>query len=290
MERREIIERLTGDYAALSPQLQQAAKAILDQPEEVALASMRAMAGRAGVAPATMLRLARSLGFESYDSFRASFQAALRTSGEDFAGRAEWLQRVAAEGNSGRVLSEMARAQIANLESAYRQLDPAQLAAAADCLRNAQSSYILGVAALHGLMRHFHFVCRFALPQVRLADGDNGAPLDALLHLSDKDALLALSVAPYGRQTVEAVTFARERGAKTVIVTDSRSSPIAAQADHLFLLPTESPQFFPSMTAALALLESLMAQIVSRGDKETVARIECMNRLRAERGIYWRAK
>lgn len=287
MERSEIIDRLTEDYAALSPQLQLAAKAILDQPEEVALASMRGMATRAGVAPATMLRLARSLGLESYESFRGAFQAALRSGGKDFAGRAEWLQRVAAEGDSGRVLSEMARAQMANLESSYQQVAPETLAAAADCLRDAQTSYILGVAALHGLMRHFHFVCRFALPQVRLVESDGGSPIDALLHLTEKDALLALSVAPYGRQTVEAVTFARERGAKTVILTDSRSSPVAAQADHLLLLPTESPQFFPSMTAALGLLESLMALIVSRGDRETVARIERTDRLRAEMGIYW---
>jgi DNA-binding MurR/RpiR family transcriptional regulator len=290
MDRREIIERLTEDYGSLSPQLQQAAKAILDQPEEVALASMRGMAGKAGVAPATMLRLARSLGFDSYESLRGSFQQALRGGGEGFAGRAEWLQQVAAEGDSGRVLSEMAAAQIRNLESAYRQIDPEALSNAADCLRNAEQAYVLGVAGLHGLMRHFHFVCRFALPQVRLVESDNSGPIDGLLHLCEKDALLAISVAPYGQQTVEAVSYAREQGAKVLVVTDSRSSPIASLADHLLLLPTESPQFFPSMTAALALLESLMALIVSRGDRETVATIERTDRLRREKGVYWGAR
>ena len=283
MKRQEIMERLTNDFGALPPQLQQAAKAILDQPEEVAMASMRTMAGHAGVAPATMLRLARSLGLDSYESLREAFQQALRGSGlDDFAGRAEWLQKVAGEGSSGRVLSEVATAQIRNLESAYQQAEPENLARAAACLREASQSYVLGVAALYGLMRHFYAVCRFALPQVRMVEGDNASPLDGLLHLTDKDALLILSVAPYGRQTVEAASFAKERGARLVVVA------IVALADHLLLVPTQSPQFFPSMTAALGILESLLAMIVSGADRDTVARIERIDRLRREKGVYWR--
>ena len=287
MNRTEIIERLTEDFAGLSPQMRLAAKTVLDKPEEVAISSMRSLAATAGVAPATMLRLARSLGFSSYDSFRASFQEALRTQPDSFASRAEWLQSLAGEDASGRVLSGMAEAQLGNIEAAYKQLDPAGIAAAADCLRKAQTVYVVGIAALHGIMRHFHFVCRFALPQMRLVMSDNSEVIDELLSIGGNDALIAMTVEPYARQSVEAVTFAKERGAQIVVLTDSRGSPAAGLADHLLLAPTRSPQFFPSITAALAVLESLSAMIVSRGKKSTVERIAKQDQLRAERGIYW---
>ncbi|MEJ2015652.1 MAG: MurR/RpiR family transcriptional regulator [Limibacillus sp.] len=286
MQRQEIIDQLTEGYARLSPQLRLAAKAILDRPEEVALTSMRGFAAKAGVAPATMLRLARTLSFKCYEDFRESFQQALR-GGEGFAGRAEWLQRLAGETASGGVVSGMARAQIGNVEEAYQANGPEALADAADCLRQADTVYVLGVAALHGVLRHFHFVLRFALARVQLVSSDNGSVIDGLLQIGPKDAVIAASVNPYGRQTVEGLSFAKQRGAKIILITDSRSAPSAAQADHLLLAPTQSPQFFPSLSATLALLESLTALVVSRGDKATVERIARLDRLRAEQGLYW---
>jgi len=286
IERQEIIARLTESLNGLTPQMHQAAVGILDRPEDVALSSMRGFAAASGVAPATLLRLARHLGFPSYETFRHAFQQALRTGG-DFASRAEWLQKMAADNASGEVLSGIAMAQISNIESAYRETDPDALAAAADCLRGANTVFVLGVAALHGIMRHFHFVCRFALPQAQLVSSESGNAVDGLIHLKPQDALLTVTVSPYARQSVESVLFAKEKGASCVVITDRRSSPVAAMADHLFLTPTGSPQFFPSLTASLALLESLTSLIVSRGDHNTVEEIDRIDRLRAERGVYW---
>ena len=53
---RPIVEAFNG----LSPQLQTAARYVLDCPDDVALLSMREQARRAGVPPATMTRLAES--------------------------------------------------------------------------------------------------------------------------------------------------------------------------------------------------------------------------------------
>lgn len=286
LDQQEIIDRLTDGFAGLSPQLRLAAKAILDRPGEVALTSMRGFAGEAGVAPTTMLRLARELGFESYESFREPFQQALRRE-EGFGGRAEWLQRLAGEDASGQIISAMARAQIANLESAYRLNDPKALAAAADALRRAGTAYVLGSGALHGLLRSFHFVLSFALPQARLVNAENGSVIDGLLQAESKDAIVTVSVAPYGRQSVEGLRFAKEQGLTCIVITDSRSAPTAALADHLLLAPTASPQFFPSLASAQAVLESLCALIVSRADKATVDRIARLDRERRRQGVYW---
>ncbi|NNF78676.1 MAG: MurR/RpiR family transcriptional regulator, partial [Rhizobiales bacterium] len=49
----DLIDRLSENYPQLSPQLRLAAKHVLDQPEDVALKSMRSVAADAGVAPST---------------------------------------------------------------------------------------------------------------------------------------------------------------------------------------------------------------------------------------------
>jgi len=86
---------------------------------------------------------------------------------------------------------------------------------------------------------------------------------------------------------VRAVAFAHERGARVIAVSNSRSSPLARNASGLLLVPTESPQFFPSYTAAMAVLETLVAFIVAGGDKRTVAKIADVEKFRFGANIYW---
>lgn len=71
-------ELIIARYEAMSPQLRQAARHVLEHPDEVALVSMRELARRADVQPATMTRLAKFLGFEGYGRIRDHYSEALR--------------------------------------------------------------------------------------------------------------------------------------------------------------------------------------------------------------------
>src|SRR5512134_1765528 len=65
-----LIER---QFDALSPELQRAARWVRSNGPVLALRSMRSAASQAGVSPATMTRLARRLGFQSFDALRAPY-------------------------------------------------------------------------------------------------------------------------------------------------------------------------------------------------------------------------
>src|SRR5260221_6197273 len=60
-------------YPDLTPRPQRAARFIIDHPDQIAVRSMREIARRAAVAPATMVRLARALDFADYDDLRNVF-------------------------------------------------------------------------------------------------------------------------------------------------------------------------------------------------------------------------
>ena len=72
-----ILHKLRNTLPDLPKKLALAARYALDHPDQVALNSMRSIATEVGVTSTTMLRLARQLGYESYDDFRASFQSEL---------------------------------------------------------------------------------------------------------------------------------------------------------------------------------------------------------------------
>ncbi len=284
-----LLDRLAGLYPALPPQLAQAARHILDAPEEVAMRSMRSLAGHVGVAPTTMVRLAQALGFASYKAFRRAVQEAMRQPGAGLAGRAEWLQELAGRGDAGEVMGGMAQAAIANIETSSRGLDLATLAAAADALGGAACVHVVGIGGMHGLATYFAYVARMVLGNVRLAEPAMGVMVDELATLGPEDVLVIAGVDPYGAETVRAAEFARARGTAVVAITDSRASPLAPLATHLLIAPTASPQFFPSQAAIVVMMETLIALLVSRGGKEVIRRIEAADRFRAEHGVYWRS-
>src|SRR5207244_10434538 len=81
-------ERIVETFDRMAPQLQAAARYVLDRPRDVALLSMREQARQAGVQPATMTRLAKHLGMDGYDRVRELYAAAVRDGEIGFAGKA----------------------------------------------------------------------------------------------------------------------------------------------------------------------------------------------------------
>lgn len=288
VELKDLLEQVTRDFPMLSPQLKQAARHVLDAPEDVALKSMRALASDACVPPSTMVRLARAAGFQSYDGFRAIFQHAMRSARTDFGSRAEWLQKLPEGGRDNQVIGGMAEAILRNAEQTFRGNDMAVMSRAADRLREARRVYVIGVGGMHPLAAYLYYVSRMALPDVRLAQPAMAAMIDELTEIGPEDAAVILSVEPYATETVRAAEFVCRRKASLVALTDSRAAPVAALASDLLLLPTATPQFFPSQVATIAVIETLIALIVSHGDKRVLQRIKDVERHRREAGIYWR--
>lgn len=246
-----IIER----FDAMPQQLQQAARHILEHPQEVALVSMRELSRNAGVQPSTMTRLAKFLGFSGYDDLRGEHADVIRVSAEGFAARA--LQRdegvMNGEGLAGRMLQSIS-AQIGRLCEADTL---ARLSTMADRLGNARKIYVLGLRSCHSVAWHFHYVMTLLGEKTVHLDGPAGTSGDALIRAGAEDVLLAISINPYSLYTLELAEAAREKGVGILAITDSEVSPLVTIAEHVVLFPTESQTFFHTLTPALAVSEVL---------------------------------
>ena len=66
------------------------------------------------------------------------------------------------------------------------------------------------------------------------------------------------------------------------MITDSHSSPALEFADHGFIVPTESPQFFSSYASTLVLIETIVTMLLARAgdDAEDMIR-EAENQIHA---------
>lgn len=253
----ELQDRLIARFDTMPPQMQIAARHLIDHPQDIALMSMRDLARRAGVSPATMTRLAQFLGAEGYEDLRREQADTIRR-GDGFAARAMAAPRGAPEALAQQILNGLSQ-QIATLTQP-ESLD--RITAAARAMAGARRIFVLGARSCHAVAWQFHYVMPLLGERTRHLDGPGGTGPDALMRAQAGDVLLVVSVSPYARDSLELAGLARAQGLGVVAITDSAVSPLAGLADHLLICPTASPGFFHSLTPAMALSEVLCALLV----------------------------
>jgi DNA-binding MurR/RpiR family transcriptional regulator len=282
---RQLIQHLDSHFDALSPELQRAARWVRAHPAELGLQSMRQSARAAGVAPATMTRLAQALGLGGFDAMRRPAMAAFARSvggqgSEPMNPAGDALEPFQAQ-------PALARAQAGNLASVAVHNPAPSLAAAAQRILQARSVLFLGLRASFGTAYHLHYTCDWLRPGTALATDPGGAWADRLAALEPADLLVAVSQAPYTVHTVEAVQHTAARGVPVLALTDSALSPLARAATQSLLFDAASPAFFHSMTGAQALAETLMHALAEQGGEAVVQRLAQRQKQLQTARVYW---
>ena len=256
-------QKLLTLYEELPSQLRAAAHWVIEHSNEVALLSMRDQARRAGVPPTTMTRLAQRLGFEGYDEVRALYAERLLRAPGGFSGKAdELLQRRRVEGED--VLSadliETAATQASALARPEHLL---QISDAARLMIAARRSFVIGQRAGYSVAYQLAYICSLAGYDAQLLDRPGGIGLDALRDADSGDVLVAVSINPYTRATVDIAAYAARRGMKVIAITDSPISPLGRSADVKIIVGVETQSFFHTMSAAFIAAETIAALVTS---------------------------
>jgi DNA-binding MurR/RpiR family transcriptional regulator len=275
-----VFERLHAQLPTLPPKQHRLAKTILDTPEIAAFGSVRDLAARCEVNVATIVRFARSLGFSGYTAFQESVRDAYLST----AGLPAWRP---AEGNgaapadtappaSRAALMALERDQ-ASLQAAYHRLREADLTALASRLSRARRIVVgatgaasIVAAALVELLQHTGL----------RAEHVDAAPVDrikALVDVGPTDVVVVVGMWLTFRDAVRFLQQARERGATTVAISGSATSPLARLADYALIAPARGVVLPHSLTVPVAVAGALAAAVAALRPTETRAMEEALH-------------
>lgn len=275
-------ERILEQFPALSPKLQAAARFVVDHPNEVVIVSMRTLAEHAGVQPATLVRLAQQLGYGGWPELKSAFAGDLGLHSERYGQRAKNL---AVRGREADLAGELFAAQHRNLEVTQARC-AGSLVEASRLLKRARTVHVAGFRASHPVAYSLFYGYRLFRNSVQLIAGHSGGLEAEARAIERQDVLVVVSFAPYSSEAVGVMQHARAAGARILALTDSGASPLALGADVSLLFGLESPSFFPSVAAAVALTEALLEQLVADGGEAVVAHIDRVERHLFDSGAY----
>ncbi|WP_232090307.1 MurR/RpiR family transcriptional regulator [Billgrantia diversa] len=274
-------QQLAAAYPELSPQLKLAAGYVLEHPVEIAFQSIRKSAGAARVTASTLVRLAKRLGFDSYEQFREVFQSAVQAGPVELSGRASDLRTLASQ-TDDQVFLDVGDAAFDNIGRLFTADNQARVRDAARLLLEAEKIAVVGFRDTFACAYHFAYVGRIAMPNVQLIRGQEGGLLTELAPYGEDDVVVAFGFEPYCAETVRALDIARSGRTKAIVITDTLRSPLVPGAAMTFTVANATPHFFPSILSAITLIEVLLAECVAFGPDDlvdNVARFE--SRMRA---------
>jgi DNA-binding MurR/RpiR family transcriptional regulator len=281
-----VLERLTEEWDTLTPEAQKAARYVLENPNDVGVSTVREIAEAANVKPNTFVRMARQVGFEGYEDFRAPFREAIRKGAVSFPDRARWLQDIRKSGDLGGLYADMAEGAIRNLEETFAGIDADALKSAAEAIWSSRQVFTLGVGVNNANARNFTYLASTGMVQFHAIPRPGSTPTDDLAWADNRDVLIAMSMRPYRTEVVAAIEVAREQGLTIIGLSDSPASPIIRAADHGFVVAVDTPQFFPSSVSTIGLLETLLSFVIAVASDEIVDRVERFHHRRHQLGIY----
>lgn len=263
-----VMRKLAAVAPDLQPSLRKVADFILRHPLKAATLTIEELAQATGTSPAAVNRLARAMQLGGFSALKTALVATL----QDLVSPVDKLRNELAQRSDGSFgLHEQMRIAGSNLSSTTNGNSQESFAAFVEALAAARRVYILGFgnsAYLAGLAAA-NLVPYCADAVAVSMEGGNENAAYRLASITAEDALLAISLPRYSLDTLQLARYALERGAKVLAITDSPASPLAPIADHSLFATAEHPVLISSNIAVLALIESLVAAVMTR-NKEAV--------------------
>lgn len=288
-----IHQAIANRFGDLSPQLQKAARFVSENPDEIATRTLRQVARHADLSPPTLSRLARAIGCDSYDELRELCRSDISRRKSRLAEKALALLEDRKDEDAAKsesLLMQQSVASISNIQALLETIDQVTLDRTVKILAASNRVTLIGMMSSHPFVNYLGYLAGMVSPNWRVA-GENGFSLAmAIGDLRQGDCVLALSFEPYSARTLGAARSARAQGARVVGITDWPSSPLIECADPLFLIPTSSPQFFPSHVALLVLLEAMVGMVVRKKGQSAQERIAAIERQNHAMGEYWQVR
>ncbi|TQV71949.1 MurR/RpiR family transcriptional regulator [Denitrobaculum tricleocarpae] len=257
-------------HDGLSKRLSQIAAFALANPNDMALETVSEIAARAAVQPSSLIRFAKTFGFDGFSSMQRVFRERLTERQPSYRERIKALKEQSdAPLTAITVLDRFTEAASHALHHLREETKPELLERAIEHLAESRQTYIMGQRRAFPVAAYLNYMLSHLGCRVSLIDSVGGMAFEQARSLSSNDLLLAISFQSYAPDTLAITTQAREQGSKVIAITDGPLSPLAALSDVCFEVEEAQVESFRSLSACMCLSLSLVVCLGYRLEKTT---------------------
>jgi DNA-binding MurR/RpiR family transcriptional regulator len=256
----ELKEAITRSYPDMSKQLQRIARFALEQPHDLALETVAALAERNQVQPSAVIRFANHLGYRGFSDMQQVFRGHLVERSASYRERIDHLRSKQANGQRAPigVLHQLVGESVAELGALEESVREADLKAAVKLIAGADRIHVLAQRRAFPIAAYLAYALGQLELKTHLLDGAGGMLRENLRSIAKNDLLLVASFRNYSPEVIEAAGLCKNRGTPVVAITDGPLSPLVGTADVSFELASGSATPFRSLVGPMCLAQALV--------------------------------
>ena len=226
--------------------------------DKAAFMTAAALGQKVGVSESTVVRFATELGFKGYPELQKELQQLIKS-------KLTAVQRMEVSENligDSDIITSVLNGDIELIRATAEKTSREAFKNAVSEINRAKRIYILGVRSSAALASFLAFYFNLVFDAVTLIDTASASEMfEQMFRIDEKDVCIAISFPRYSKQTVNALRFIADRGAKIIAITDTEKSPIASFANHLLVARSDMASVVDSLTAPLSLINALIAGV-----------------------------
>lgn len=236
-----------------------------------------------GVSESTVVRFAATLGYDGYPYLQKAMQEMIRD-------KLTSIQRI--EVTTGRiaggdVVENVLNQDIDKIKRTIEEVSREDFKKAVDSIIRARNIYIFGVKSASYIANFFGYYLDLIFGNVKMLNSTSKTTTyEKLFRISEKDVMIGISFPRYSTMAVDAMSFARDRGADVIAITDSMISPLVASADSVLLARSDIASVVDTLVAPLSLINALLVAIVIERKDEIIQTFSDLEQVWKEQNLY----
>ena len=247
---------------SLSRSEQQVVDYIVANPENVIRFSVAGLAEGSGVSESTVVRTCQKLGYNGYQDFKV-------TLAQDIVTPLQNIHEEIKEGDSlSTIVDKVFQGTLHTVNFTYDIIKVDQIEQVVEALLAARFIMVVGLGNSHAVaIDLYHKLMRLGRPSLAYTDSHFQAIAAASL-ITSEDVVFAISHSGSSKDIVDIVQAAKEKGAKTISMTNIGISPLCRLTDMQLYTASKETQYrivaLSSRIAQMALIDVLYTVLASR--------------------------
>ena len=276
-----LLDTIAENYQQFSKGQKRIAEYIMHSYDDAAFMTAARLGETVGVSESTVVRFAYAIGLDGYPALQEELQELIRH-------RLTSVQRIrlAASIPQNDILRRVLTDDINNIRATIDMIDNESFRCAIDAVLGARRIYVLGIRSAMSLAQFMTYYLDYVCDNVMFVNGAVQDIHERMVRLGPEDVCIGISFPRYSVRTIDAMRYAKSRGATVIALTDVPNSPSTRYADYVLCARSNMASFADSLVAPLSLINAIIVAIGLARKDEAYYHLSQLEKIWSEEGVY----
>ena len=280
---KNLLAKINEQKSSFSKGQRLIASFITDHYDKAAFMTASRLGSTVGVSESTVVRFATELGYDGYPKMQKAMQEMIRD-------KLTSVQRIEVTKNrisDDNVLETVLNKDIEKIRRTLEETSKDDFNSAVNAVSHAKTIYIFAVRSSAALASFLGYYYSLIFENVKVISNYGETEIyEKLFRISSEDVIIGISFPRYSNAAIQAMTFAKHRGAKVIAITDSMSSPLVETSDYVLIAKSDMASVVDSLVAPLSMINALIVATVLKLDDEVKETFVTLENIWQEYDVY----